>query len=382
MAKHKLTCAHCGKEFENYFSNAKFCCRECYLTHRKLNSKCKTVTCPICGKQFLQTRPEMIFCSVECRTKSTQVRLACICDNCGKKFLRKKSEVDKCDKHYCSTKCRRDDREWSEGDTEIIRQYYRKIPTKEISKLLSRPRDQYAIRRRAQYIGLGKSREWSDDEIKALVENYSKVTMREVEDLIPGRTRASILGQARQQGLLSNHYISKIYSDDEISFIKANYLTMSNEEMGQILGRTELAISERLILLDLHRPAKIDSYKKLQRYIRCKITPWRDKYMADHNYTCELTGKYRDVVVHHIRGFNLLFQEAMDNVNIPFYNDISDYTQEELDIILEEFLSVQSKYDEVICLSEHVHKEFHGKYGYGGNTREQWDEFVTNYYTS
>ena len=33
----------------------------------------------------------------------------------------------------------------------------------------------------------------------------------------------------------------------------------------------------------------------------------------------------------------------------------------------------------MVRITEEVHKAFHEEYGYGDNTPEQWEEFVSNY---
>lgn len=99
-----------------------------------------------------------------------------------------------------------------------------------------------------------------------------------------------------------------------------------------------------------------------------------------NNYTCEITGERSNIVVHHIRGFNLLFDEVVEILDFPIYDNISLYTQNQLDEFLETFLELQDYYHQYICISERVHKEFHKIYGYGNNTQEQWDKFINKYY--
>lgn len=39
----------------------------------------------------------------------------------------------------------------------------------------------------------------------------------------------------------------------------------------------------------------------------------------------------------------------------------------------------QEYYGAYVCINEEVHKSFHHIYGYGDNTQEQWDSFVSQY---
>lgn len=151
---------------------------------------------------------------------------------------------------------------------------------------------------------------------------------------------------------------------------------MSNE-----LGRTIMAIKVRMYLLNLHKPTEISNYDNLYNYIRQRLVPWRNKVREEHDYTCEITGSRSNIVVHHIRSFNLLLEECVDILNFPIYDDFGLYTQEQLDYFMESFLELQELYGAYVCISESVHKNFHKKYGYGDNTLEQWNEFIKNYKT-
>lgn len=48
-------------------------------------------------------------------------------------------------------------------------------------------------------------------------------------------------------GLLSKFYLDNIYSDEEIDFLKNNYLSMSNDELAEKLNRTKLAVAQKII---------------------------------------------------------------------------------------------------------------------------------------
>lgn len=382
MSKNIHICKNCNKEFENYSKETKFCSRNCYEKYRQLNRKTKRVMCPICNEEFLQIRPEQIFCSNECKYKSTEDKIECVCGHCGKIFRRKRSEVDKNQRHYCSNDCKVNSMFWSKEDTNILIDNYKKLSYKEMSEnnIFSTYKTADEIRRRAGYIGIALSREWSNEEIDILKNNYSCVSMNELMLMLPNRTKLSILGKARTYGLKSKFYLTHMYSDEENEYLRNNYLSKSNEELGRILNRSVQGIAEHLWELDLHRPTEIDNYKTLKNYIRCRLVPWRDKVRESNGYTCALTGVKSNIVVHHIRGFNLLFCEVINNLNFPVYDDISKYNQNQLDEFFSEFMDIQENYNSYICINEDVHKMFHKEYGYGGNTEEQWNEFVNKYY--
>lgn len=58
---------------------------------------------------------------------------------------------------------------------------------------------------------------------------------------------------------------------------------------------------------------------------------------------------------------------------------INDYSKEELRLILDKFRERQSTYPLGVCLTKEIHELFHRLYGYGNNTIEQWNKFVSDY---
>ena len=106
---------------------------------------------------------------------------------------------------------------------------------------------------------------------------------------------------------------------------------------------------------------------------------WKMNVREINNYTCCVTGRKSNIVVHHCRSFNLLFQETIDNLGFEIKDKFSEYNDEELELFVENFLDLQEYYGEYVCITEDIHKLFHKYYGYGDNTMSQWIEFVDNY---
>ena len=376
----KHICKFCGKEYEDYFKDSKYCSKECYKNYRKENAKLKEKQCPVCGKYFKPHDSSSVYCSKECSGVANRNRITCCCDNCGKPFERIKSEIDKNKMHFCSKKCMREYICWSDEDKKVLSENYGRLPYKDIVKLLNRNIEPHSIHRMARELGLTDDYGyWSDEEIDILTENYPTKPMTDVMVLLPNRSKTSILRQAGVHNLKSYFYLSRSYTEDEIKYLKENYAIKSYEEMSKDLGRTVSAIKQRMIILGLRKPTEIANYKNLYNYIRQRIVPWRNSIREKCNYVCKITGVRSNIIVHHIRSFNLLLEECIEIMDFPLYEDFGLYTQEQLDDFLETFLELQEYYGEYVCITESVHKKFHSIYGCGDNTKEQWEEFVKNY---
>ena len=375
-------CCVCGKTFVviKAFAEQKYCSSICFSIG---NTKYADIKCPICNKTFHPKSDSTVFCSNECKIESTKDRIKCNCQYCGKEFERKRSEYLKNKFHYCSKVCHYLDLSWSEHDKEVLREKYGKISNKEILLLLDGEYTEHAIRSEAGRLGLYSDVSfWSVEEEKILLENYSKLPMSEVCNLLPTRTRSSILGKAKQLGVLSYHYLINTYSEEEDNFLKSNYLIMNNKEMALKLHRSENGIAQHLWNLGLKRPTEKGKYDTLANYVREKTKRWRYKIKTESGWTCCVTGEHTDIVLHHCRSFNLLFAETIDDLKFTIKDNLNDYTQQELDTFVEHFLYLQDYYGEYCCVTEKIHKLFHSIYGFGNNTMEQWKEFVENYNNS
>lgn len=73
---------------------------------------------------------------------------------------------------------------------------------------------------------------------------------------------------------------------------------------------------------------------------------FRKSIMQRDNFTCQVTGMKGKLEIHHLDGMDNNLEKSMDPAN-------------------------------VVTLHKSVHKTFHDMYGRGGNTRQQFEEFVT-----
>ena len=375
-------CEYCGNSYSTYNcwkDTARFCSKRCFYEYKNKHKKIYHKICPQCNKSYVTTREDQICCSVDCRGKLDRKRHTLVCETCGKQFERINSEVSKTQRHYCSIECKRAGMFWNEEDTNILIQNYNKLPLKDIVNLVSDKWDYDAVRRRAGYLGLTESREWTDQEVSVLLNYYETMPVNCLMKMLPNRTYISILHKARFYGLKSFFYTSQLYTEEDIKYLKNNYLTQTNDELASALNRTSSAIAQRLALLGLQRPKEVGNYKDLIEYTRSHIKVWANQCREKFNYTCALSGSHSNLVIHHIYGFNLLFEEVVQALDFPVYESFNMYSIEELDEFVNTFLILQEVYGEYICITQDIHKLFHKIYGYGDNTREQWDEFVSTH---
>ena len=112
------------------------------------------------------------------------------------------------------------------------------------------------------------------------------------------------------------------------------------------------------------------------------VSQWRKDTYTRENNRCQLTGKKvhgGNSDVHHLYGFNMIVIEAHELHDIQIHEIVSEYTQEEL-YKLEQYIEKWHKdTSNAVLLCEEVHKLFHGLYGKGDNTKEQYEEFKQRY---
>ncbi len=375
-------CVECGKPFVIWKSDPKkYCNRECYENHRSKKPKLEIKVCVVCGKSFETYYHSKICCSQECASIKLRKRVVTTCEYCGKIFERQEKEFTKNTHHFCSKDCMYKSMEWDLEDIELLRQYYRKIPTKDLQKRLSKEYSSKSINAKAIKLGLTIPRDWSDEEEKIILENYETKPFSDVMKLLPNRSEFAIKGKARKFGLLGFFYRTKLYSQEDIKFLQENYLNMTNEELANKINKEPYGVEQKLRILGLYRPREIkkSGYTDLVAYTRSRLAMWKQKVKEINNYTCCLTGSKSNIVVHHCHGFNLLFDETIELLNFPIYDNFQDYTDGQLNTFVEEFLDLQEYYHSYVCITEEIHKRFHSIYGYGDNTEDQWNEFVDNY---
>lgn len=118
----------------------------------------------------------------------------------------------------------------------------------------------------------------------------------------------------------------------------------------------------------------------LQNYLRTIISSWKIDSFKAYNNTCCITGKKsKENLIHHKYGFHKIVKETMEILNLPIYQEISEYTKEELKLIEDKCLELHYEYGLGVCICKDIHNQFHKIYGRKNNTPEQWNEFEKIY---
>lgn len=107
------------------------------------------------------------------------------------------------------------------------------------------------------------------------------------------------------------------------------------------------------------------------------IDKWRNNSIEASNGKC-IISKQPYECVHHIYGFSFILNEVLEITGIELKEKISDYSDEEIIKLKNTCLELHYKHGLGVCLTNDIHEEFHKIYGYGDNTKEQFEEFINN----
>lgn len=221
---------------------------------------------------------------------------------------------------------------------------------------------------------------WTNEENEKLISLYSVITMDKLIAYFPHRSRDAIIIHAGKLGLTA-YTEYKDYSEYEINFIRENYLTMSDEDMGKILGRSKQSVKNHRNEMGIHRVQKYNiNYESVSVYVRRHIQEWKKESMKNCGFKCIVTGDRFDEI-HHLVSLNVILEAVYNKLDLDFETfNVNTITEEERRKFLNEVKIEQSKYPLGVCLRKDIHAEFHNYYGYGNNTEEQFYEFIEKYY--
>ena len=270
---------------------------------------------------------------------------------------------------------------WTDEDTEYLKENIN-LGYVELEKHFEGRHTRAAISTKAIKLGLTKLQDWTEEEVKILKDNYSILPQEELQKLILNRTWNAITLKAKNLKIKSYYYLNEKYSEDENNFIKENFGKMTDAEIAKALGKTVHGICDKRRALGLYYLNKTYSkYNNISKFFRAHIYDWKENSMKQCNYQCIFTGS-KDYAIHHVISFNTILSEFFSYINsknLLKSDNLSDYTKEELDYLIEIFNTIHDKYPLGVCIRKDIHNLFHNIYGSGGNTQEQLDIFSKNF---
>ena len=220
---------------------------------------------------------------------------------------------------------------------------------------------------------------WSDEEIEFLIKNYSTQPISKLLDHLHDRNTNSIQSKANSLNLVSYSKIKHSWTNEQIEYIKKNWILEPDKLMAQKMGKSFRAVKWKREELGLFRKDfESKSYTNLSKFLRGQNYEWKLLSMKECNYKCVLTGS-KNFEIHHLYGVSNIINDVL-NRNVKYKNvDFDSLTKDDLEFIREEFLKEQAKYPLGECVDKKLHCLFHSLYGQYYNTPEQWNRFKEDY---
>ena len=273
-------------------------------------------------------------------------------------------------------KIKREQKCWTQDDIDILKKCYdNKVGIDDIRKELDYKFSVSSIYTKASKLNLIQKEKWTDDEIEILYEYYENSSLDFVKSLLPNRKLENIKSKAHKLGLVSN----RNWTQHEDEYIKNNWELTPDEIMSQHLNRSFRSIKwRREILGFFRRDINSKNYESITKYIRANISKWKNDSMKKCQYKCVLTGS-KEFQIHHLYGVNNILHKTFESLCISPKEKFIDYTEDELKMILDKFLEIQSLYPLGECIRTDLHVLFHSLYGQYNNTPEQWYRFKEDY---
>ena len=328
---------------------------------------------------------------------------------------------------------------WTENDILIVKNNYEQLNINDIIPLLSIKRTEKAIMHMAQKLGIRKIENhignYNDIKYKFIdniLHKYCKSCGRYLPltyDYFPKDVSCTvqfrnICRECKGENFRIDSNVH-VWEDKEIKILEKYYSHMTNNELYKIhlpyisidkiirkanslrLYKTEEALQKcsqevgdfhAKRLLGLNKWVNDDNpqynsqrfgelnpnYKggisALSQELRRNIKQWKIDSMENSNYKCFFSGRRFDDI-HHLYSFDNIVKDTLKETELPLYENISWYTQDKLHQLISKCLEIHYRYPLGICLQEKYHLKFHAEFGFGGNTIEQFEEFINNYYS-
>lgn len=257
---------------------------------------------------------------------------------------------------------------------------------------------------------------WDYQDLKWVYDNYSEINKQVLLNKFSEsnyKTITNIIYQWNIRKITKNDN----WPDEDIQFLKDNYPSMSQDKLQERFSyRTWDAIKNKasklniqrdeetlfLIKSEAHKGHKVseETKRKISRtrrgsnavnwkgglsplhpYFRGILYEWKMDSLKRYNYKCVLTNEnHGDLQIHHAsENFSNIILETLNILDLPIYQNMLKYSDDEIKKINQTFLDLNYKYGLGIPLRKKIHKLFHIMYGSTDNNDIQFDEFKKRY---
>jgi hypothetical protein len=390
-------------------------CIQCQIDRRHKDCKNGYKKCKICNRELLISR-DFYYEDSRCLDGYRNICRECSGENFYPSF---KSET------------------WIEQDINIILNNYNNMTIKEIIPLLSTIRTEKSILHVAQKLGIRKIDNYIEDYydfkyriIDNILHKYCKCCrsyLPNTSDYFPKDNICTdglrnVCRECKGEQYVFN-YNFHLWTESEKEIIKNQYpykfnkelielyfpfatvpclihqasilgVRKSNEIMEKYWDELGKRTSQRLLEIskwkgednpqyDSKRFGELNpNYKggisALYQELRRNIKQWKYDSMENADYKCLLTNQ-RFENIHHIYSFDNIVQDTLNETGLPLYENISNYSDNELKQLIDKCLEIHYRHPLGICMTEQWHIQFHTEYGYGKNTEEQFYEFLEKF---
>ena len=295
--------------------------------------------CEYCGKEFKSKGKRPKFCCKECSLKarslkSSKVKVKCI--YCGKELERYPSEIR--NEVYCSKECLAKYTKENSSVTYKCEICNKTVTTKKSHyEMFKHHYCSYECSRK----GFSKYYSGENSINKGLIhieETKNKIRITKINSNLRGKNsknykRVKVLCDVCNKEIEIEPYRLKV-SEHHYCSKECKYKGNSKYQSG--------------VNNPSYNPNKTDEERQKERkYL--EYYEWRREVYKRDNWTCQITKiKGGEIVAHHLNSYNTDKEHRTDVRN-------------------------------GITLSKEIHALFHKEYGYGNNTREQFEEFKQRY---
>lgn len=316
-----------------------------------------------------------------------------ICSKCGRELpMSSEYFYKKCDtKDGLTTKCKECIKE-KDNSYESIEEWYKSRTNKFKTK-------------------------WKFEDIKWMYDNYLNINKQELLNYFDNKVSYKALTSIIYRWDIKKTEKNDNWSKEDIQFLKENYPHMEQSKLEKRFeDRTWHSIKTKASRLNIHRDEETlfkikseshigykfseDRKRELSRknrgsnnrnwrggispivpYFRGILYEWKMDSLKQYDYKCAFTKENNgDLEIHHInKNFNEIMYETFETLSLEKYDDMTEYSNEELEKINKTFLELHYKYGLGIPLNKIIHRLFHSIYGNADNTEEQFKEFKEKY---